>query len=185
MAASDQHGRILELSQEKAGQGPCIESLVRNELVATADLRTDPRWRRLTPLLASTPVRAVLGIPVHLGGGTIGTLNVYADHPHDWQDTEISAVRAVVHVIDSLLASSVARQHNDEVVRQLQYALNYRVVIERAVGYLMCHDDVDEVTAFTRLRSAARDQRRKVVDLAGEILTGQPLRRPAPPRRQR
>jgi GAF domain-containing protein len=181
VAASDQAGRILELSQEEAAQGPCIDSLVRNDVVATADLRTDPRWPRLTPLLASSPVRAVLGMPVHLSGGAVGTFNVYADHPHDWERAEISALGAYVDVVDSLLASTVARQHSEQLAQQLQYALDYRVIIERAIGYLMCHDQVDEVTAFTRLRSAARGQRRKVVDLAYEVVNGQPLQRPARP----
>ena len=183
--SSDEPGRILEHSQEQAGEGPCIEALVRDQAVGTADLLADPRWPRLATLLASSPVRAVLGAPTHLGGSAVGTLNVYADHPHDWDSTQIAAVGAFAQVIDRLLISSVARQRSDQLAQQLQYALNYRVVIERAVGYLMGHDQVDDVTAFTRLRSAARSQRRTVVDLAREVLDGQPLPTPPAPRRRR
>ena len=55
---------------------------------------------------------------------------------------------------------------------QLQYALDYRVVIERAVGYLMGTHRLDAVTAFDVLRKQARDSRRRVADVATEILGG-------------
>jgi hypothetical protein len=50
--------------------------------------------------------------------------------------------------------------------------LDYRVVIERAVGYLMGTHRLDAVTAFDVLRKRARDSRRRVADVASEILGG-------------
>jgi hypothetical protein len=58
------------------------------------------------------------------------------------------------------------------VAGQLQYALDYRVVIERAVGYLMGTHGLDAVTAFDVLRKRARDSRRRVADVATEMLGG-------------
>jgi AmiR/NasT family two-component response regulator len=49
------------------------------------------------------------------------------------------------------------------------------VVIERAIGFLMATHGVDAVTAFSRLRREARDRRRRVADLAAEILGGTTL----------
>ena len=48
-----------------------------------------------------------------------------------------------------------------ELAAQLQYALDYRVIIERGVGYLMARDGLDSMTAFNRLRRAARDTQAK------------------------
>ncbi len=45
---------------------------------------------------------------------------------------------------------------------QLQYALDHRVVIERAPGYLVGVHRVDPGTAFDLLRRVARNRRRKV-----------------------
>jgi AmiR/NasT family two-component response regulator len=78
-------------------------------------------------------------------------------------------------VIGDLLAVSVARHRSDELAAQLQHALDYRVPIERAIGYLMATEGLGSVAAFGRLRSAARNARRKVVDVAREVLEGQPL----------
>jgi AmiR/NasT family two-component response regulator len=66
----------------------------------------------------------------------------------------------------------VASQEHSATAAQLQYALDYRVVIERAIGYLMATHGEDAVAAFNRLRRRARDGRRRVADLAAEILSG-------------
>ena len=174
VAASDEAGHLLEAAQEDATEGPCVDSFVRNEVVTTSDVTADTRWPRLAPLLDSEQVRAVLGMPVHIGGGAVGTLNVYVDQPHEWTGTEIAALGAFAGVVDILLTSSVAHQRSDRLAQQLQYALDYRVVIERAVGYLMHRDRVDSVAAFRVLRSTARNNRRKVVDVARDLLDGPP-----------
>ncbi len=52
----------------------------------------------------------------------------------------------------------------------MQYALDNRVIIERAVGFVMARAGVDAVAGFNVLRSAARRDRRKVADVAREVL---------------
>ena len=62
-------------------------------------------------------------------------------------------------------------------VEQLQYALENRVTIERAIGMLMARHDLDAVAAFHRLRGDARTTRRKVAVVAREIVEGTRRRR--------
>ena len=57
-----------------------------------------------------------------------------------------------------------------ELAKQLQYALDYRVVIERAVGYLMAKTSTDAVSAFNVLRDAARSRRTKIGVIAERVL---------------
>jgi hypothetical protein len=114
----------------------------------------------------------VLGVPVRLGGVTVGSLDVYRDHPHTWDASERSALVRYSAVLETILRTLLAAHRSDELARQLQYALDYRVVIERAVGYLMAARHTDAVTAFDLLRRAARNRRRKVADLAQELLDG-------------
>ena len=57
-----------------------------------------------------------------------------------------------------------------ELARQLQYALDYRVLIERAVGYLMAKDSLDAVGAFNALRTAARSRRTKIGVVSEHVL---------------
>lgn len=60
----------------------------------------------------------------------------------------------------------------EEQVGQLQGALERRAVIERAKGMLMERHGIDDSAAFERLRSHARSNNRKVVDVARAVVDG-------------
>jgi GAF domain-containing protein len=171
VAASNEPGRQLEEAQAAAGQGPCYESYVYAREVVSSDVRADSRWPELRTRL-SAQVRAVAGTPVLLGGSPVGTLNVYRDEPVEWDKSDVNALAAYSGLVAEVLATALAAQEHSIVAGQLQYALDYRVVIERAVGYLMGTHRLDAVTAFDVLRRQARDSRRRVADVATEILGG-------------
>jgi GAF domain-containing protein len=171
VAASDEAGRQLEEAQAEAGQGPCYDSYVYAREIVSGDVHHDDRWPELPPHLPAQ-VRAMLGIPVNLGGSPVGTLNVYRDAPGDWDESDITALRAYGDLIAEILGAALAAQDHGELAGQLQYALDYRVVIERAIGYLMGSRGLDAVTAFNIVRKRARDSRRRVADIATEILQG-------------
>ncbi|HSU02857.1 MAG TPA: GAF and ANTAR domain-containing protein [Nocardioides sp.] len=171
VAATDLPGRILEETEAAAGEGPCTEAYVQAEVVTTRDITAESeRWPTLTRTLADQPVRAVLGTPVRLGGVPVGTLDVYMDRPHDWDDSEIAALERYAEVIATTLSAAVQAHTAGELARQLQYALDYRVVIERAVGYLMAKESIDPVAAFNALRTAARSRRTKIGVVAEHVL---------------
>src|SRR5436190_24129102 len=171
VAASDDAARQLEQAQASDGQGPCYESYVYAREVVSTDVHTDSRWPELRTRL-SAQVRAVAGTPILLGGSPVGTLNVYRDEPVEWDKSDVNALTAYSGLIAEVLAVALAAQEHGIVADQLQYALDYRVVIERAVGYLMGTHHLDAVTAFDVLRRRARDSRRRVADVATEILGG-------------
>jgi AmiR/NasT family two-component response regulator len=71
-----------------------------------------------------------------------------------------------------------ARRHADmaeleEKVDQLEGALERRAVIERAKGILMERHEIDDRTAFERLRAHARSNRRRVAEVAREVAAGE------------
>lgn len=171
VAASDEAGRQLEEAQAATGQGPCYESYVYAREVVSSDVHADSRWPELRTGL-SAQVRAVAGTPIMLGGSPVGTLNVYRDEPFEWDKSDINALIAYSGLVAEVLATALAAQEHGILADQLQYALDYRVVIERAVGYLMGTHRLDAVTAFDVLRKQARDSRRRVADIASEILGG-------------
>ncbi|WP_210649902.1 GAF domain-containing protein [Nocardioides sp. SYSU D00065] len=171
VVASDDVGRALETAEAATGQGPCTEAFVDSRVVTTSDLRADAeRWPELARAVAAQPVRAVLGVPVRLGGIPVGTLDVYRDHRHDWDDSECAALARYAEVIATTMAAALQAHTAGELARQLQYALDYRVVIERAVGFLMSRDSTDAVAAFNALRAAARSRRTKIGEVAQGVL---------------
>ena len=175
VASTDKPGELLERRQEEVGCGPCVDALTYDTIIQSEDLAQDDRWPELLPDVPDAGVRAVLGVPVHLVGTVVASLDAYADRPYTWTPAEVRALEAYAGLIESLLASALQLQRRGELVRQLQHALDNRVMIERAVGMIMGRDGVDAVTAFNDLRREARNRGTKVVTLAEAILQGRPL----------
>ena len=177
---SDPPAQALEQAQEDLIEGPCVDSFVLGAPVRTDDLIEDPRWPRLGARLAGTGVHAVLGVPTRLGGAPAGSLNVYREAPYAWDDSDEAAIAVYAGIVEGVLAGAVATRRGERIVAQLQEALDRRVVIERAVGLLMARLDTDAVGAFGSLRRAARSSRRRVADVAEDVLAGSELPTPAP-----
>lgn len=109
-------------------------------------------------------------MPVELAGGPIGTLDAYVRSERRWNESEVSALQACAGVVANLLGQAVAAWTQGRLARQLQIALEHRVVIEQAKGALVAQEGLSEREAFERLRRQARSQRRRVVEVADEVL---------------
>ena len=169
VAATDEPGRMLEVVQEQAGHGPCVDALTFDRTIATRDLGSDERWPALHEL-ADAGVRAVLGVPLHLDRVSVGSLNVYREQPHDWSENEVSALTAYSSLIEDILQSGLHARERERLAEQLQHALDNRVVIERAVGVVMGRQNSNAVAAFNQLRHQARNEQRTVASVAAELL---------------
>jgi GAF domain-containing protein len=169
VASSDNVARRLEIAQLDAGEGPCVDAFVLDSCVMAPDLAVERRWPELRAQLGDQPVHAVLGLPTRLGA-PVGTLNAYCVQPRAWDESEVAALEAYNSVLEARLAESLLSQQHDKVVGQLQFALDSRVTIERAIGLLMGRDGVDAPTAFHELRRLARNSRRRVSAVAEELL---------------
>jgi GAF domain-containing protein len=170
VAASDEPGRVLEVAQEEHGVGPCVDALIHDTVVQVEDIACDTRYQAIGSVVAGRGVRAVLGVPVHVGGPAVGTLNAYSDEPMNWDGTDVAALSAFAAVIESVVATALLSERQSRVVEQLEFALRNRVAIERAIGVVMAQQNLDAVAAFNVLRSRARSERRKVVAVAQEVL---------------
>lgn len=173
VASSDDVARRLELAHEQAGEGPCVDAFVLDTRVRTDDLAVELRWPDLRAALRDQPVRAVLGLPTRLGA-PVGTLNLYCERPRAWDESEIAALEAYNGLLEARLGESLLSQQHDRIVGQLQFALDTRVTIERAIGLLMGRDGIDGATAFNQLRTVARSSRRRVNAVAEEMLARHP-----------
>lgn len=166
----DEDSRLLEAAQRDLGQGPCVDCLVLDHVTRTSDLQTDERWPEVAAALRGSDVHAVLGVPIRVSGGAVGSLNVLRHGVGAWDPSEIAAIGAYASVVEDLIASALLARSQEQLVQQLRTALEHRVVIDRAVGFLMAARGVDAVLAFDELRRRARARRRRVADLAAELL---------------
>jgi AmiR/NasT family two-component response regulator len=79
---------------------------------------------------------------------------------------------AIQSAIELALRRHAKVERLETKVDQLQGALERRATIERAKGILMERHGVDARAAFERLRTHARAERRRVVDVASEVAEG-------------
>ena len=174
-SASDQRAQTLEDNQEVFAAGPCMEAFTSGRPAVLHDAKLDRRWGEITLVFVEVQIRSGLSVPVDLGGGPIGTLDVYAADPRGWDDSEITALQAYAGVVASLLSAAAKSHRRGALADQLQTALDSRGLIERAKGALMERERLDDQEAFTHLRRAARSSGRKLTEVAGEVAAGQPL----------
>ena len=174
-SASDQSAQSVEDGQERLAQGPCAVAFSQRLPAAIRDIRIEPDWAEFTQVLVSEGIFAALSVPVELDGGVIGTLDIYAAEPRDWDPSEIAALQAYAGLIGSLLMAAVTAQVKGRLAEQLQAALEHRWLIEQAKGFIMGREELDAQAAFERLRRAARSSTRRLADVARDVTDGQPL----------
>jgi hypothetical protein len=155
-------------------QGPCTDAFWQRAPVPVRDV-TREGGEEIAAVLVDASFRAALSVPVELAGGPTGTLDAYVRSERRWNESEVSALQACAGVVANLLGQAVAAWTQGRLARQLQIALEHRVVIEQAKGALMEREGVDASIAFERLRSVARSRHRTVVEVADDVLAGVPL----------
>ena len=121
-SASDERAKALEDSQERFAAGPCAQAFTTGRPVVMRDATLEPRWGEVTHAFAEARIRSGLSVPLRLGAGPIGTLDVYAVAPGGWDETEVSALQAYAGVATTLLAAAARATVKGRPAEQLQAA---------------------------------------------------------------
>lgn len=150
---------------------PIGESLRTGQAVTYSSIEErNRRWPAVTQRTGSSTV-VTAPMLVH-DDRRIGVIAV------GWLDERVveDADRVFVQAVADLCGAAVDRAQLYEVVRRrsenLAHALESRIVIEQAKGVLAGRHGLDVDEAFTRLRTAARTQRRRIHDLAQAVVDG-------------
>lgn len=180
-SASNQQAQNIEEHQARAALGLCASAFAKSTPISVRDVHQDPDSYGLRMVLNEAQIVAALSVPVELDGCPIGTLGVYSATPRDWDAKEVNAVQAYAGIVASLLAAAVVAHVKGRLAAQLQTALDRRMLIEQAKGILMAKEGIDAATAFGCLRAAARSTRKRMVDVANDLIAGRRLPQPRPP----
>jgi GAF domain-containing protein len=116
-----------------------------------------------------------LSMPVEVGGGPVGTLDVYVTAPREWDDSAVAALQAYAGLIASLLVATVTARVSGRLADQLRAALEYRTLIGQAVEILVHREDLDAPAALEWLGTAARSSGCSLVQMARAVVGGAPL----------
>ena len=171
VADSDERVGHLEELQVEHGEGPCIDAFDDKELVHAADLTAEKRWPSFSPAAVERGLRAVLASPIPYNQTAIGVVVVFSTEVHPWSPEGELALVAFTDLAALTIANTMQSEQRGELAIQLQRALDARVVIEQAKGALVARDGISPGAAFEQMRRRARAERRRVVEIATEILS--------------
>jgi GAF domain-containing protein len=166
-SASDPLAQALEDSQEAFAGGPCLHAFASGQPAVIDDATLEPRWGEITLALAELQIRSALSVPIQVGGGPIGTLDVYAAAPGGWDATQVSALQTYAGLVATLLGTAAKAERSGRLADQLHVALEARNMIERARVALMKLERLDDQQAFIDLRRVARSSSRRPPDTDG------------------
>jgi GAF domain-containing protein len=176
VVSSDEGARLLELYQLQSEEGPCLDCYRSGRPVGHEELGSeagDERWPRFAPAARAAGYDSVHALPMRIRGEVIGALNLFAQRggPRVVQD-DLTVAQGLADVATIAIVQNRVSRDRDQLARQLQAALDSRVVIEQAKGMVASQLDVSLEEAFELLRSTARNARRSLSGLAEEVTQG-------------
>jgi diguanylate cyclase (GGDEF)-like protein len=171
-AASNTAAETLEVAEEVCVEGPCHEAFA-GEDVTYADVQSEHRWERLSALLATSPIRTVIGVPVLLDGRSIGSLNAYSALPQAWERADFEGLHRAADTVAVLIGRALddrLDERGDELTAQLRVAVANRDRVRRAAGVVMDSTGLERPTALLRLRQLAAASDQSTVAVAEQVI---------------
>lgn len=156
VSSSDPVLAKLESLQIELDEGPCLLAYRSGESIQADDLLSDERFPNFGPRAAEVGMRAVYSFPLVHGGSAIGALNFYRDEAGALDEGTARAGETLADVATAYILHAREDDRSRVLTKQLQAALDSRVLIEQAKGYLAARLDLGVDEAFHRLRRYAR-----------------------------
>jgi transcriptional regulator with GAF, ATPase, and Fis domain len=188
VAASTEQARMVELTQLQNLEGPCLDAFHSGRPVQHADLRhPDPRWPRFSAAAVEAGYLSVQALPMRLRDSILGAVNLLSEVTGPLTDDTVALGQALADAATIGIVHQRAQARQEIITEQLQAALNSRILIEQAKGFLTHSLGLGVDEAFAVLRAYARANNRRLTDVANDIVQGR-LTLPqaeAPPDRER
>ncbi|MFC6156982.1 GAF and ANTAR domain-containing protein [Kribbella jiaozuonensis] len=173
VAASSEEARLVELTQLQTLEGPCLDAFTSGRPVQYADLWDDTarsRWPRFTAATIDAGYRSVQALPMRLRDNVLGAVNLLSTSTGTLSTDTITLGQALADAATIGIVHQRALARQELVTEQLQMALNSRVLIEQAKGFLTHSLSVDVDEAFAVLRRYARANNRRLTEVADDIV---------------
>ena len=169
-AATSEQVKAIDEREYAVDEGPCISAMETGELQVLDDVATEERWPKFTQVCREEGLASSLGAPLCVGDEPYGAMNVYAITPHAFKEEHREALQLLADQAGVALANTRTYSECSDKIRQLQEALETRVIIEQAKGVLMATERCDPDTAFETLKTRSQRTNRKLRVVAEEVV---------------
>lgn len=171
LASTSERSGLIGLLQLDAGEGPCMECLTTGQPVSVHDpAEAARRWPAFAAASAAAGYASVHALPMRLRDTTLGSLNLFRETEGPLNTQDASVAQALTDVATISILQQRTLQHATTTQAQLQRALDSRVVIEQAKGFVAHTHQVSTEDAFELLRRHARAHHLLLADLARDVV---------------
>lgn len=165
-AHSDPWVLSVDIDQYETGEGPCIDSIIRGEIVDLRDL-DEGSYPKFCTRASREGLGSVLAIPLKINDNkAVGALNLYARASNAFDESARSVASNFAAHATIALVNIELYEGARKLTHQLGEAMDSRAVIEQAKGILMGREHCTADEAFGRLKEMSQVQNIKVRQLA-------------------
>ena len=172
LAGAGRHASTVTGLQMDLGEGPCLQAYASGVPVLLPDLTADGanRWPAFAAAAVAVGVQAEFSLPLTVGAGGIGTLDLCRDRP-GMLDEE--------HLADALVTADIARDAvlyqqympgDTSVTELLDTGGSDRILVHQATGMIAAQINDTTSNALARLRAAAFASGRPMYDIARDVV---------------
>lgn len=171
-ASTSDQARAVDLVQYENDRGPCL-SAIRERRVVTGNLSEASDWPEVAFAARQFGIESVLSLPL---GEAFGALNLYGARDGFGKD-DIAIGQQFARQSVAVVANATSFARAELVNQHLQDALVTRDTIGQAKGVLRERHGYDDQAAFDELRRRSQQHRRKLREVAEDVIASAPLRR--------
>jgi transcriptional regulator with GAF, ATPase, and Fis domain len=171
MASTSERSSFVGLLQLNAGEGPCVECFATGRPVSVSNTaEMEERWPRFAAMSKESGFASVHAIPLRLRDTTLGSLNLFRETEGPLNQEDALAAQALTDVATISILQQRTLEHASVTQQQLQRALDSRVVIEQAKGFVAHTHQIEMDAAFTLLRQYARSHQMPLAEVASAVV---------------
>ena len=173
IVSTSERSEFVEMMQLRAGEGPCVEAVQTGHVVSVEDLRdVADRWPKFAADARQSGFASLHAIPMRLRDSIIGSLNLFRDRVGKLNEPDAVAAKALADIATISILQQRLVEESILTQGQLQRALDSRVVIEQAKGYIAQRHNLDMDAAFQLIRARSRSTHTRLSVVAAEIIAG-------------
>ena len=168
--SSEDIRHLTDLQLNDVDGGPAVDAGRNGEPALLERREGDRQWTLLAPFADELGHHYAYAVPLRRRSETLGVLVLYGHHFHDVEDAGHQLLGALAQVAAIGLAQARAVRASNERADQLEGALATRAVIEQAKGVLLAQGYPDPDAAFEALRGHARTHRKRLDEVAHDVV---------------
>ncbi|RFA06713.1 transcriptional regulator [Subtercola boreus] len=195
MTSTSESADLVEIMQLAADAGPCIDCFATGVAVNVPDIQHDGgQWPAFQKAAIQQGFNSVHATPMKLRGHIIGTMNLFGKKSAEVSARDADLAQALTDVATIGILQERLIREGQMIAEQLHSALDTRIIIEQAKGFVAHSLSIEMPDAFFALRSYARNHNFTIRSVAEQIsnqtltvdeLTLNPLSKDSAPARPR